>query len=283
MEKIHIEKGSVQETLIVPLYARKLCAEQFPTLYQDEYAAKICSRLDYDFSQFKKKENSAMYQFGGLEGAMREMDMLWEIRDYLKSHPKAAVVNLGCGLNMTGRSADNGTCLIYNLDFPDVIASRNQIIPAGEREQNIACDLNDFSWMDKIDASGGAVLYAAGVFHYFTTDQIKSMIVTMADKFPGGKVVFDTVGKFGRDVLMKGTLKNMGMTDKVSGLFSVDQPEQLEGWSPKVRLVSRKSYMQGYYKLDDPNIKGIHRFLAKLCDSMAKMYVNRMEFADRAN
>lgn len=44
MEKIHIEKGSVQETLIVPLYARKLCAEQFPSLYQDEYAAMICGR-----------------------------------------------------------------------------------------------------------------------------------------------------------------------------------------------------------------------------------------------
>lgn len=62
MEKIHIEKGSVQETLIVPLYARKLCAEQFPTLYQDKYAAMICDRLDYDFTQFKKKESSALYQ-----------------------------------------------------------------------------------------------------------------------------------------------------------------------------------------------------------------------------
>ena len=50
MEKIHIEKGSVQETLIVPLYARKLFAEQFPTLYQDKYAALICDRLDYDFT-----------------------------------------------------------------------------------------------------------------------------------------------------------------------------------------------------------------------------------------
>ena len=41
MEKIHIEKGSVQEKLIVPLYARKLCAEQFPSLYQDGYSAII--------------------------------------------------------------------------------------------------------------------------------------------------------------------------------------------------------------------------------------------------
>lgn len=278
-EKIRIEKNSVQETLIIPLYGRKLCAEQFPSLYQDEYAAKICERIDYDFSQFKSKENSAVYQFGALEGAMREKDMLWEITDYLKSHPKAAVVNLGCGLNMTGRTADNGICRIYNLDFPEVINSRNELIPAGEREENIACDLNDFSWMDRINAEDGAVLYAAGVFHYFTAQQIRDMVIAMAEKFPGGRLVFDAVGKFGRDVLMKGTLKSMGMND-VSGLFCVNDVSDLEGWSPKVKLMTKKSYMEGYYRLDDPNIKGIHRFLAKLCDRLAKMYIYRMDFAE---
>lgn len=278
MSKIHIEKGSVQETLIIPLYGRKLCAEQFPTLYQDEFAANICESIDYDFSKLKSKENSAMYQFGALEGAMREKDMLWEITDYLKEHPNAAVVNLGCGLNMTGRIADNGTCRIYNLDLPDVIKSRNEIIPAGAREVNIACDLNDHSWMDKIDAREGAVLYAAGVFHYFTTQQIMDMVTAMAERFPDGRLVFDAVGKFGRDKLMKGTLKNMGMND-VSGLFCVNEASDLELWSPKARLVSRKSYMQGYFKLDDPNIKGIHRFLAKLCDRLAKMFIYRMDFS----
>ena len=277
MNKIHIEKGSVQETLIIPLYARKLCAEQFPVLYRDEYAARICESIDYDFSKLEAKKNSAMYQFGGLEGAMREKDMIWEITDYLKAHPKAAVVNLGCGLNMTGEMADNGACRIYNLDFPGVVRSRSELVPTGEREENIACDLNDFSWMGRIDAENGAVLYAAGVFHYFTARQIRDMVVAMADTFPGGRLVFDAVGKFGRDVLMKGTLKNMGMKD-VSGLFYVNDESELEGWSPKVKLVTKKSYMQGYYKLDDPNIKGSHRFLARLCDSLAKMYIYQMEF-----
>ncbi len=182
---------------------------------------------------------------------------------------------------MTGRSADNGQCRIYNLGFANVIKSRNGIIPAGEREENIACDLNDFSWMDRIDASNGAVLYAAGVFHYFNTQQIRNMVMAMADKFPGGRLVFDTVGKFGRDVLMKGTLQNMGMTNDISEYFYVSDAKDLEGWSDKVKLVSRKSYMQGYYKLDDLNIKGIHRFMAKLCDVLAKMYINRMEFSQR--
>ena len=276
-ETIHIERGSVQETLIIPLYGRKLCAEQFSNLYQDEYAGKICDSIDYDFTDLEKKKNSSMYQFGGLESAMRELDMIWEINDYLKIYPTAAVVNLGCGLNMTGRTADNGQCYIYNLEFPEAIKSRNEMIPAGEREENISCDLNDFEWMDRIDGTGGAIFYAAGVFHYFTTDQIKSMVTTLAERFPGGRIIFDTVGKFGRDVLMKGTLKNLGMND-ISGLFCIDYKEELEGWSDKVKLATRRSYMQGYYPLEDPNVKGIHRFLAKLCDSLAKMYINRMEF-----
>jgi len=277
MNKIHIKKGSVQETLIIPLYGRKLCAEKFPTLYQDEYAAKICESIDYDFSKLKGKENSSMYQFGALEGAMREKDMLWEITNYLKDHPNAAIVNLGCGLNMTGRVADNGTCHIYNLDFEDVIKSRNELVPAKDREENIACDLNDFSWMDKINGKEGAIFYAAGVFHYFTEKQIKDMVIAMADKFRDGRLVFDAVGKFGRDKLMKGTLKSMGMND-VSGLFCVDEVSELEGWSNKIKLTSKRSYMQGYYKLEDPNIKGIHLFLSKLCDRLAKMYIYRMDF-----
>lgn len=53
------------------------------------------------------------------------------------------------------------------------------------------------------------------------------MTIAMADRFPGGRLVFDAVGKFGRDVLMKGTLKNMGMKD-TSGLFFVNSVSDLE-------------------------------------------------------
>lgn len=74
-------------------------------------------------------------------------------------HPYAAVVNLGCGLDDTGRSCDNGKCKIYNLDFPDVIRVRNELLPAGEREENIPCDLNDTAWFETIDASNGVVFF----------------------------------------------------------------------------------------------------------------------------
>ena len=37
-----------------------------------------------------------------LDVAIRQNDIAFEVRDYLKSHPNAAVVNLGCGLDSTG-------------------------------------------------------------------------------------------------------------------------------------------------------------------------------------
>ena len=147
-----IEKNTVQETLIIPLYARKMCSELYPSLYRDEAARRLVNAVDYDFSALEKKSRNLMQRFGFLEVAMRQNDLAYEVRDYLKTHPTAAVVNLGCGLDCTGRACDNGHCKIYNLDFPDVIAVRNQLLPAGERETNISCDLNDTAWFEKIDA-----------------------------------------------------------------------------------------------------------------------------------
>ena len=159
--KCKIERNTVQETLILPLYSRKLCTELYPNLYRDETAVRLLDQIDYDFSEAEKNSRSLMQRFGALEVAMRQGDLAFEVRDYLKGHPNAAVVNLGCGLDNTGRTCDNGRCKIYNLDFPDVIALRQQLLPAGDREQNIPCDLKDAAWFGKIDASGGAVLNCA--------------------------------------------------------------------------------------------------------------------------
>ena len=193
--KHKIEKNTVQETLVIPLYSRKLCTELYPNLFQDETAVRLIDQIDYDFSETEKKSRSLMQRFGSLEVAMRQNDLAWEVRDYLKAHPNAAVVNLGCGLDSTGKACDNGSCKIYNLDFLDVIALRNELLPTGEREENIPCDLNDTSWFSQIDASNGAVFFASGVFYYFLTEQVKTLVQAMADAFPGSVLVFDAANR----------------------------------------------------------------------------------------
>lgn len=111
--KYHIEKNTVQETLVIPLYGRKMCSQLYPDLFHDETSIRLMDQIDYDFSELEKKSKGSMHQFGFLEVAMRQNDLAWEVREYLERHPKAAVVNLGCGLDHTGRSCDKGACNCY--------------------------------------------------------------------------------------------------------------------------------------------------------------------------
>ena len=275
--KYKIEKNTVQETLIIPLYARKMCSELYPNLYRDESARRLVSAVDYDFSALEQKSRSLMQRFGFLEVAMRQNDLAYEVRDYLKTHPAAAVVNLGCGLDCTGRACDNGCCKIYNLDFPDVIAVRNEFLPAGEREANIPCDLNDTSWFEKIDASGGAVFFASGVFYYFLKEQVRALVQKMADAFPGGVLVFDAANKKAVKLMLKTWLKDADIKD-VGAYFAVsDARRELVSWGKDIDI-SCRGYMLGYNDLKDPSVSGFFRFLARVGDEMMKMQIVKIKF-----
>ena len=245
-----IEKNTVQETLIIPLYARKMCSELYPNLYRDEAALRLVGAVDYDFSALEKKSKSLMQRFGFLEVAMRQNDLAIEVREYLKCHPNAAVVNLGCGLDSTGRACDNGKCKLYNLDFPDVIAVRNELLPAREREENIPCDLNDTSWFERIDASGGAVFFAAGVFYYFLK-AVKLMLKTW---------------------LKDAEIKDVGAYFAVS-----DAKREIGAWDSRLHIASR-GYMLGYHDLIDPSVSGFFRFLARVGDGMMNMQIVKIGF-----
>ena len=275
--KFKIEKNTVQETLIIPLYARRRCSELYPSLYRDETALRLIDEIDYDFSALEKKSQSLTRRFGFLEVAMRQNDLAFEVRDYLKAHPGAAVVNLGCGLDSTGRVCDNGQCKIYNLDFPDVIQIRDHLLPAGEREENIPCDLNDPSWFGQIDASGGAVFFASGVFYYFLNEQVRALVQGMAGAFPGGRLVFDAANEKSLKLLLKTWLKDAKIQD-VGAYFAVsDAVQELSPWSNRLRVSSR-GYMLGYHDLKDPSVSGFFRFLAKVGDGMMKMQIVRLDF-----
>ena len=275
--KYKIEKNTVQETLILPLYSRKLCTELYPNIYRDKTSVRLLDQIDYDFSGAEKSSRRLMQRFGALEVAMRQNDLAFEVREYLKKHPGAAVVNLGCGLDSTGKSCDNGNCKIYNLDFPDVIAVRNELLPAGDREENIPCDLNNTEWFSKIDASGGAVFFASGVFYYFLTEQVKALVQGMADAFSGGVLVFDAANRTAVKMIAKTWLKSAKIKD-VGAYFAVsDAKSELSPWDSRLQVTSR-GYMLGYSDLRDPSVSGFFRFLARVGDGMMKMQIVKINF-----
>ena len=278
--KYHIEKNTVQETLVIPLFGRLICSEHFPELFSDPEAKRICDSLDYDFADKRRKMESAAGLFGALEVAQRQYDLRCEAEDYLKSHPSAAVVNLGCGLDDTFSKVDNGQCKGYNIDLPDVIQVRNDLLPPGERETNLACDLNDSSWMDAIDASEGVVFFAAGVFYYFRTADVQKLFRAMAERFPGGVLAFDSCNERGAKLMRKTWLKEAGITD-VSAFFSLEEESELALWSDRFAAVTAKSYMRGYRDIYK-SVGAFHKLMVRFCDGLVKMKIVRIVFKGEA-
>lgn len=275
--KYHIERNTVQETLVIPMYGRMKSSQLYPFLFKDDGAARLMSRIDYDFSSLESNSRNAMQRFGFLEVAVRQYNLAWEVRDYLKTHPNATVVNLGCGLDDTGRHCDNGTCRIYNIDYPDVIEVRNDLIPPGAREVNIACDLNDISWFQAIDASGDAVFFASGVFYYFLRSQVQKLVSAMAAAFPGGRLVFDAANRTAVKLMLKTWVKYAKIKD-VGAYFSVEDAQtELSPWT-KESKVSSRNFMLGYNDLKDPSVSGLFRFIARIGDKFMKMRVIRFDF-----
>lgn len=276
--KIKIEVGSVQETLILPLYARKIANELYPFYYEDPLVEEIIDRLDYDFSKCEKKANSFSFQFGALEVAMRQFGVKKEIEYFLNEHPTGSIINMGCGLDDMGEILDNGERKLYNIDFSDNINLRNALIASDERTFNYAHDLNDYSWMDKIDGSNGCLFFACGVFYYFYYEQVKQLTLELSKRFPGSILVFDAAGKAASKMINKSVLKKSGMGESVQAYFYFKDPEkEIKEWSNSLE-VTAKGYMCGYADLNqDKRIEWLFRKLSKFGDKGMKMRLVRVD------
>ena len=77
--EIFDQKNTVQETLVIPVYARKMRSERYPRLFYDETALRLIEQVDYDFSALEKKSGSLMH-FGA-----RRMHTVNELRKIVYS------------------------------------------------------------------------------------------------------------------------------------------------------------------------------------------------------
>ena len=83
MEKIKIEKGTVQETLLIPLYGRKYAMDLYPDLFMDHDCQALFDRIDFTVPDNMK---GMLGNIGCIMGATRQYDMASACRAYLKVH-----------------------------------------------------------------------------------------------------------------------------------------------------------------------------------------------------
>ena len=275
--RVKIEKNTVQETLVMPLYGKAWAVRNFPDLFHDTDCQALMDRLDYDFSAMRKQEGGVRMKIAALASATRQYALVCEVKAYLKEHPGALVVNLGCGLDTAGHQADNGLCRFANVDFPNVIGIREQLMPSTEREKNIGSDLNDRGWFDQIGfrPEEGAVFIASGVFVYFRKEDVRKLFCAMAERFPGARLAFDGQNRRGMEMDLK-AVKASGID--VSTNFCLEDPEkELSSWSDRFARVQRKGMSTGYIR-PDRRFGLLYRLMAPYADKKGLSQLDVIDF-----
>jgi O-methyltransferase involved in polyketide biosynthesis len=192
-EKIFVKLGGVPETLLITLYARAYESQRPDAMLKDDKAVEIVKRINYDFSRARVQAHDEV----AIIMRMREFDRF--AREFLRRSPDAVVVHIGCGLDTRFERVDNGRVEWFDLDLPQVISLRCELIEEeSERYHLLASSVFDDGWLEtvSIHRPRPILFLAEGVLPYFEEAQVKSLFFKVKDKFPGAEFVFDGMSPF---------------------------------------------------------------------------------------
>lgn len=231
---MEIDLKDVQKTLLLPLWGRAKLTKMGNPILSDPKAVEIVERMsECDFESIQKIFTD-FFNVGWITRARMFDDT---IRKFLSQQPDAVVVNLGAGLDTTFYRVDNGTLRWYDLDLPDVIEARKKIIPESDRSKCIAKSLFDPAWPGEIPSAGGNILFlAGGVLYYFTEPEVREFFKLLADRFPGGEIVLDTVTEYSMPFVNNG-LKATGHDESAFLKWGINDAKTMSQWDPRIEVL----------------------------------------------
>ncbi|MFX0077220.1 MAG: class I SAM-dependent methyltransferase [Candidatus Hermodarchaeota archaeon] len=232
-KEFSLDSDSIEETMLGPLWARATYSKLYPEILNDQEAIKIIDNVDYDFTELA----NFLKEWRSLGLLVRAKGFDEAIKNYIEKNPNTTVVNIGCGLDTTFSRVDNGTIKWVNIDLPSAINLRNQYITESPRSMNISKSAFDYSWMNEIEFSSedGIIFFAGGFVYYFEKEEIRKLVSSMAEKFPGGEMVFDGISKMALKIMNRRARK-AGSSIRV--YFSLGDPtNEFSMWSENIELI----------------------------------------------
>jgi O-methyltransferase involved in polyketide biosynthesis len=188
--------SGVAETLLIPLCIRAVESQRSDALIKDEKAVAMVRQMDQDFLRNKLAKIDEETQ-AAIVLRNREFDR--HARDFLARYPEAVAIHIGCGLDARFERVDNGRAEWYDLDLPEVIELRRKFIGGeGARYHLLAYSVLDSTWLDAVSAHRQRpfLFLAEGVLMYLDKAQVKSLVLTLREHFPGAELVFDAFSPY---------------------------------------------------------------------------------------
>ena len=229
----------VEQTAFLTEYARALDSRWPRPILGDRLADEIVARIDYDFAGLGLPASVVC------QSSLRAKMLDDRVRSFTSEHPDAVVVDLGAGLD-TGmqRVKPPTTVDWYSVDLPNVIALRDELVPAAGLAHSVAASVADDSWTDTIPADRPTMLIADGLLAFLSEDVIIRLFRHITDHFGSGEMAFNDYGRIGWFSRLAVKLAPQKMFSAVGsqwGYRGFKDARVPETWNPRLRLVEEAS------------------------------------------
>ncbi len=251
--KAELSLRDVSATLLLTLYARAMESQSKNPILLDEKAVEWFERLrplaaEAEGPLYRKVANDALPNMLKYTMSLRARHFDEKTRAFLQEHPNGVVVNLGCGLDSRFFRLDDGSLELVDLDLPDVIELKRKFVEETPRYKLLACSVLDHSWMEQLDPSRPHLFLAEGLFMYLPQDEVRSLVLTLQERFPGSELVCEVFNakwlEGWRGRIMKRKLqRDMSMGEGAMFQSGLRDSQDMETWSEGIELLGDWAFL----------------------------------------
>jgi O-methyltransferase involved in polyketide biosynthesis len=226
-----------QESLFLTLAGRALDSRLPRPFLGDTIADEIITKIGYDLSKFPTLTTTMLDpRTKVFDIAVRAKRLDEVVRRFVIDHPDAVVLDLGAGLDGRMLRVDPPpTVGWYDVDFPEVVALRAQVLPQLINAHNIGADLTHPEWLHDVPTDRPALIVADGLVAFLTQHDFVTMLNRLTSHLPSGQLAFNLYTTYA----IWAVKHTHGMAAIAGGVVNpgFNDPRQPERWVAGLKLV----------------------------------------------
>lgn len=242
----------VSKTAIVTLRSHVLESQKDKPIINDPMAKYCLDELASLASEDEKallfrKLSSALTSYIAIRA--RKYDSI--ANDFISKNPSCTVVNLGCGFDTRYWRIDNKKCEYIELDLPEIVEMKKDILKDHLSYELIGCSVLDSSWIHRVTSKGNRnfLLIAEGLFMYLPKADVISLFKTFSERFYHSQIALEVVtekytrGIWKKIVEMK-IKRKLGLTAGSSYNFGIRNALEIESYGKGIKVIDEWSYVE---------------------------------------
>lgn len=240
--------SEVSRTAILPLLCRAVVSERNDPAFNDPMAVLCLEKLLSIASEEEKKRILHWRKkYTGINTrdvnarimTVRTFDRITS--KYISDNPGCTVINLACGFDTRFWRIEADKCKYIELDLPEMIALKREILQNYLTYELIGCSVLDPSWIDEVTASGSSnfLLLAEALFYYLPKPDVTRILQVISHKFDHSQLVLETAPEKYTKGLWKWLiqLESRAWDIDVSIVSGINNPREIESYANSFKVI----------------------------------------------